>query len=205
MQKDSITARIYGRIKDIGHDEVYIVGDFLDLGEYHAVRKALLRLEETGKIQKIMRGVYYYPRYSELIGEYEAPSPNRVAETMARKFGWTIAPCGDTALNQLGLSTQVPAKWSYISDGPYHEFRIGTITVEFKHRSNREVSGISRQTAAVIQALKAIGKENVTEKHLNIIKRQLSDGEKACALKEAQQATIWVYGMIKRICESSEE
>lgn len=205
MQKDSITARIYGRIKDIGHDEVYIVGDFLDLGEYHAVRKALLRLEETGKIQKIMRGVYYYPRYSELVGEYEAPSPNRVAETLARKFGWTIAPCGDTALNQFGLSTQVPARWSYISDGPYHEFRIGTITVEFKHRSNREVSGLSRQTAAVIQALKAIGKENVTEKHLNIIKRQLSDEEKACALKEAQQATIWVYGIIKRICESSEE
>ena len=77
--------------------------------------------------------------------------------------------------------------------------------MEFKHRSNREVSGLSRQTAAVIQALKAIGKENVTEKHLNIIKRQLSDEEKACALKEAQQATIWVYGIIKRICESSEE
>ncbi len=205
MQKGSTTARIYGRIKEIGHDEVYIVGDFLDLGEYHAVRKALLRLEETGKIQKIMRGVYYYPRYSELIGEYEAPSPNRVAETLARKFGWTIAPCGDTALNQLGLSTQVPAKWSYISDGPYHEFRIGTVTIEFKHRSNREVSGLSRKTAAVIQALKVIGKENVTEKHLNIIKRQLSDGEKACALKEAQQATIWVYGMIKRICELSEK
>lgn len=65
-----------------------------------------------------MRGVYYYPRYSELIQEYETPSPNKVTEAIARKFNWTIAPCGDTALNMLGLATQVPAKWSYISDGP---------------------------------------------------------------------------------------
>ena len=71
MQKDSVITQIYDRIKAAGHDEVFIVGDFLDLGEYHAVRRALLRLEEAGCIQKIMRGVFYYPRYSELIDEYE--------------------------------------------------------------------------------------------------------------------------------------
>lgn len=108
-------------------------------------------------------------------------------------------------MNQLGLSTQVPAKWSYISSGPYHEFQIGTIIMKFKHRSNREISGISRQTAAIIQALKAIGEENVAEAHLGIIKRRLPDEEKACMLKEARQAPVWVYGMIKRMCESSGE
>ena len=201
MQKDSIITQIYERIKEIGHDEVYIVGDFLDLGEYHAVRKALLRLDESGKIQKIMRGVYYYPRYSELIDEYEAPSPGKVADPLARKFGWTIAPCAETALNQLGLSTQVPAKWSYISDGPYHEFQIGAFTIEFKHRNNREISGISRQSATVIQTLKAIGKGNVTDTQMDIIRHQLSDKDKATMLKEAQQATVWVYDLIKQICE----
>ena len=201
MQKDSIVTRIFERIKENGYDEVYIVGDFLDLGEYHAVRKALLRLEETNKIQKIMRGVYYYPKYSELIGEYEAPAPNKVAETLARKFKWTIAPCGDTALNQLGLSTQVPARWSYISDGPYHEFQLGTLIIEFKHRSNRDISGISRQTATLIQALKALGKENITETHLEIIKRHLTNEEKVCAQKEAQQAAVWIYDTIKQACE----
>lgn len=201
MQKYSIITQIYERIKKVGHDEVYIVGDFLDLGEYHAVRKALLRLDESGKIQKIMRGVYYYPRYSELIEEYEAPSPGKVAETLARKFGWSIAPCAETALNQLGLSTQVPAKWSYISDGPYHEFQIGAFTIEFRHRSNREISGISRQTATIIQALKAIGKNNVTDMQMDIIRRQISDEDKATVLKEAQQATVWVYDLMKQICE----
>ena len=179
----------------------YIIFETIDLGEYNAVRRALLRLEESGKIQKIMRGVFYYPRYSYLLDEFESPSPGKVAETLARKFGWTIAPCGDTALNQLGLSTQVPAKWSYISDGPYHEFQIGAFTIEFKHRNNREISGISRQSATVIQTLKAIGKGNVTDTQMDIIRHQLSDKDKATMLKEAQQATVWVYDLIKQICE----
>lgn len=165
------------------------------------MRRALLRLEEAGNIQKIMRGIYYYPRYSKLIDEFEAPSPTKVAETLARKFRWTIAPCGDTALNQLGLSTQVPAKWSYISDGSYHEFQVGTIIMEFKHRSNREISGISRQTATIIQALKAIGRDNIRETHLSIIRRYLSDEEEVCILEEAKQAPVWIYSIIKSICE----
>lgn len=205
MQKDSVTAQIYNRIQETGHDEIFIVADFLDLGEYHAVRKALLRLEESQKIQKIMRGIYYYPRYSELIEEYEAPSPGKVAETLARKFGWTIAPCGDTALNQIGLSTQVPAKWSYISNGPYHEFQIGSITIEFKHRNNRELSGISLKTATMIQALKAIGQNNVTEEQLNIIRRWLTAADMERALKEAQQTAVWVYELVKRICADNKE
>lgn len=201
MQKNSIATRIYDRIKTTGHDEAYIVNDFLDLGDYHAVRKALLRLEEAGKIRKIGRGVYYDPRYSQLIDEFEAPSPNKVAEALSRKFNWTIAPCGNTALNRLGLSTQVPAQWSYISDGPYYKFQIGSIAIEFKRRNNREISKVSRQTATIIQALKAIGKDNVTDKHLDIIKRRLSANEKALILKEGKQASVWVYGMIKRICD----
>lgn len=64
VQKDSIITQFYERIKEQWHEEVYIVSDFLNLGEYHTVRKAIIRLEELGKI---MRGVYYYPRYSALI------------------------------------------------------------------------------------------------------------------------------------------
>ena len=69
-----------------------------------------------------MQGLYYAPRFSELLQEYEEPSPNEIAHAIARKNRWSIVPEGNTALNQLGLSTQVSAKWSYISSGPYAEF-----------------------------------------------------------------------------------
>lgn len=200
MHQNSIARQMMERIESGSRDNVYIASDFIDLGEYNAVRQALLRLEKAGKLQKIMRGVYYYPRYSELIQEYEAPSPNKVAEAIARKFNWTIAPCGDTALNMLGLSTQVPAKWSYISDGPYHQFQVGNIFLEFKHRNNREISGMSPLTAMIIQALKAIGKENLNEVQFEIIRRRLSDEDKATVLNEAQQSSVWLNNTIKQIC-----
>ncbi len=202
MRNDSVITLILERFRQTRDDEILSAYDFLDLGEYHAVRKALLRLDKAGKIQKVMRGLYYCPRYCKLIDEYEAPSPDNVAKTLARKYGWTIAPCGATALNQLGLSTQVPAKWSYISDGPYHKFQVGSVTIEFRHRTNREISKISSKTATIIQALKAIGKDNVAEKQLNLLRCQLSDKEKETALKEAQQATVWVYKLIKQVCRT---
>lgn len=200
MHQDSITHQVMERIESGSRDNVYIASDFFDLGEYNAVRQALLRLEKAGKIQKIMRGVYYYPRYSELIQEYETPSPNKVAEAIARKFNWTIAPCGDTALNMLGLSTQVPAKWSYISDGPYNQFQVGNVALEFKHRNNREISRMSPITAMIIQALKAIGKGNLNKKQFEIIRRRLSDADKVAVLNETQQTSVWLNNTIKQIC-----
>ena len=204
MHQDSITRLVFVRIEKGSRDTVYVAADFLDLGEYNAVRQALLRLEKAERIQKIMRGVYYYPRYSELIGEFEAPSPTKVAEALARKFNWTIAPCGDTALNQLGLSTQVPAKWSYISDGPYHDFQIGNLTIEFKRRNNREISGKSPMTALLIQALKALGKGNIDDSQIRAIQRRLTKEDKALILKEAQKSAMWVYDVTKRICSREE-
>lgn len=200
MQKNSVIAQIYDRIIAIGHDEMFIVNDFLDLGEYHTVRKSLLRLEKLNYIKKVMRGVFYYPRYSKLIEEFEVPSPNKVAETLARKFNWTIAPCGDTALNLLGLSTQVPAKWIYISDGPYREFNLVNINIVFKHVNNRNISGISTKTATIIQALKEIGKDNVSEKHIDIIKSRLSESDKSNILMEGKQSSMWIYNVLKLIC-----
>lgn len=202
MHQDCVACRIMNRIEEYSatDDFVYTSADFIDLGEYHAVRQALVRLEKSGIIQRIIRGVYYKPRYSELIREYSAPSPSKVAEAIARKYNWTIAPCGETALNLMGLSTQVPAKWSYISDGPYHQFQVGNLTIEFKHRNNREISGMSFKTAAVIQALKALGKENIGETQINIIKRNIKEEEKATILKEGRQSSVWIYDMIKRIC-----
>ena len=205
MHKDSIACQIMERIERTSRDSVYIAIDFTDLGDYNAVRQALLRLEKSGKIQKIMRGVYYYPRYSELIQEYEAPSPGKVAEAIARKFNWTIAPCGDTALNMLGLSTQVPAKWSYVSDGPYHQFQVGNLLIEFKHRNNREISGMSSLTAMVIQALKAIGKENIDDTQIDIIRLNLGNDEKANLLREAQHSSVWIREVVMRICSEEEK
>ena len=159
-----------------------------------------MRLSADNTVKCVMRGVFYKPEYSKLLDEYIAPAPDAVANAVARKYGWSIIPCGDTALNLLGLSTQVPVVWSYVSDGPYKEYSYDNTTIKYKHTTNREISKISPKTALVIQALKTIGKENIRTETIEIIKAETTPDERKTMLSEAQYATAWIYKAIKTIC-----
>ena len=200
IMRDISKEAIKNNIKKMDYGTVFVAKDFLEVTEYETARKALNRLTDDGVIKKVIRGVYYNPRHSEKLKEHEAPSPHKVALAIARKFNWNIAPSGMTALNILGLSTQVPAKWSYISDGAYNSFKIDNITVEFKHRNNREITGMSYKTALVIQGIKAIGKGNVDDDVISKIRTLLTDEELQVLLSESKPTTVWVYQIIRKIC-----
>ena len=88
---------------------VFVATDFADITDKKTASVILTRIESEGIIRRVLRGVYDKPEYNEFLKEYIAPIPDNVAHALARNFGWTIVPCGDTALNLLGLSTQVPA------------------------------------------------------------------------------------------------
>ena len=199
---------IYAQIKELiaqaNPETVFVASDFSHIAPINTVRQCLSRLEKSKQIVRVMRGVYYQPAYSELLQEYESPSSYHVAMALARNFGWTIAPSGAAALNMLGLSTQVPAHWSFISNGPYRSFSFGNITIEFKHCSSKEISGMSPKTVLVIQAIKALGKENIDEENLQKIRRSLSVEEKIALLEEARRTTAWIYEAIKKVCKQTE-
>ena len=184
---------------------VFSTVDFADVIENSRVGVILSRLEEDGVIRRVMRGIYDKPVYNDFLKEYIAPSPSLVAEALARNFGWTIVPCGDTALNILGLSTQVPAAWSYVSDGTYKEYTYDNTTIKFKKTTNKEISKLSYKTALVVQALKALGKDNIDDTIINKLKNDLTVEEKATALLEAKAATSWIYEFIKLICKGDEK
>lgn len=199
---------IYAQIKELIAQEnsaaVFVASDFSHIAPINTVRQCLSRLEKSEQIVRVMRGVYYQPAYSELLQEYEAPSPHHVAMALARKFGWAIAPSGAAALNMLGLSTQVPAHWSFVSDGPYRSFSFGNITIEFKHCRSKEISRMSYKTALVTQAIKALGKENLDESNIQRIRRALSAEERIYLLEETSHTTAWIYEAIKKVCKQTE-
>ena len=197
MKRTISISQIEDRIRNSPKGTIFVTSDFTDLASSDAANKALLRLEKAGLIRRILFGVYEYPEYNEFLGEYVEPSPDMVAHALARKFGWTIVPCGDTALNMLGLSTQVPAVWLYVSDGTYKEYTYGNTVIRFKRTTNKEISKISYKTALVIQALKALGKENITDEIINQIASVTTDEEKTAMFAEAKYATSWIYDVIK--------
>lgn len=192
--------KIQARIEEAAEGTVFVSSDFADIAETETVRRNLNRITKTGKLCRILNGVYEKPKYSKLLDEYVAVDPDAVAEALARNYHWTIAPCGNTALNLLGLSTQVTAVWSYISDGPYKTYQWDSIKLEFKHRTNKEISGLSYMTRIVIQALKTLGKENVTDEVCRFLSGKLTDGDKKACLLEATESTDWVYNRIREIC-----
>ena len=101
----------------------------------------------------------------------------------------------------LGLSTQVTAVWSYISDGPYKTYEWNSTKLEFKHRTNKEITGLSYMTSLVIQALKTLGRGQCDAgDHTDTLSEKLSEDEKQACLKEATEATDWVYDTIRKMC-----
>ncbi|BCK45370.1 hypothetical protein DAT300_09090 [Streptococcus suis] len=198
----NIKAKIKNKIDNLSDGAVFISNDFLEIADYETVRKTLNRFVNEGTIQRVVNGVYYKPRYIELIGEYESPSINEVAIAIARKYNWTIAPSGNTALNLLGLSTQVPAQWTYISDGRYVDFLIGNTKLVFKRTTNSTISNMSQLTALVIQAIKAIGKDNISEEQILYLKKRLTKSDKEKLLEEGKTTSAWIYKNLKKIGES---
>ena len=192
---------IKNRILSSEDGSVFSTSDFADIADTNTVRSALYRLVKDNILRRIINGIYEKPKYSKLLDEYVAADPAAVAQALARSYHWTIAPCGNTALNLLGLSTQVTAVWSYISDGPYKTYEWNSTKLEFKHRTNKEITGLSHMTSLVIQALKTLGKANVTEKTIQILRFRLSKEDKAVMLTEAAESTDWVYNTIRKIAE----
>lgn len=194
----------HGRIREIinksEYGTVFVSADFTDITDKKTVNVILERIASGGQLRRIIRGVYDKPLYNYFLDEYLVPSPDLVANALARNYGWSIVPCGDTALNLLGLSTQVPAAWTYVSDGPYKEYSFENIALKFKRITNKEISKLSYKSALVVQALKALGKENVTDSVLLKLKNDLTADEKNKLLNETKSVTSWIYEYIKIIC-----
>ena len=198
---NSYLDQIKNRINDFDSRKVFINNDFLDIAGNETVRRTLNQLVSENKIKRVINGFYYNPIYSELIGEYEAVSIHELALAIARKYNWNIAPYNSTALNLLGLSTQVPTHYKYISSGRYKEYKIGDTILEFKKVNPGEISNMSLKTATVIQAIKSLGKENITNEVIQKIRKNLTEKEKLDLMNESKSVPSWIYEVIREIKE----
>lgn len=194
MSEQRAIAELISRAKP---GEIFVPSDFAEVGSADSVRKALSRLMKTGELERPMRGLYRKPRHSTFLDKKVPASPDEIAEALARKFEWRIAPYGDTALNKLGVDSQVPSVIRYVSDGPYRTYQYGPYTIEFRHTANRDLSRLSPVAATVVQALKALGKDGVTEDKLDIISARLDDSQMEKLASETRNATSWVRAAVK--------
>ncbi len=198
--ENKVISRIYGRGRGWAFTKTDFVAEF---GEAN-IHQSFSSLAKAGKIRRVCRGVYDYPSYSELLNRQLSPDLDQVAHALARKFNWRIQPSGDAALNLLGLSTQVPGRWIYLSDGPSREYEVGDRALVFKQSALKDVGFKFRESGLVVQALKALGREHVDGKVIEGIRRQLESKGCERIRRDTRSVTGWIYETIKRICRAGD-
>ena len=194
MAIDKIKRRIIGK----GRGAVFTPADFLDLGSRASVDQTLSRLTDQGVIRRLARGIYDYPMTSPRLGRL-SPDPDAVAAAIARKDGRVVQVSPARAANMLGLTTQVPAKAVYLTDGPSRTKQIGAQTIIMRNAAARNLVGAGKPTGAVFQALRYLGKDGVDASVVARLSRTIDADPRRALVKDALQAPGWMRPVVQQI------
>ena len=175
--------------------------DFTDLASYKTISKCLERLEDTKEIKRVHHGIYSLNLFDDVLNLPVLPSIDDIVNCLSRKHKWIICPTGNAALNVMGLSTQVPASYTFLSSGPYKNYLIYDVRVSLKRTMTRELIDYSYKTMLLIQCIKAIGQDNITYEDMTILKNKLSPTDKITALVETLTIQAWIRKIIVSICK----
>src|SRR5947208_9908945 len=192
----SIDSRILARINGWERGAVFVPGDFLDLGSREAVDLALHRFARKGTIRRLARGVYDFPKEHPVLGLL-APSAEAVAHALAGRDRTRLQPAGAYAANALGLSEQVPAKAVFLTDGPARTVKIGPTTIQLRRTTARNMATAGRLSGLLIQALRELGKEHITQERREHLKQTLPAEKRRELIKDLKLAPAWMHAIFR--------
>jgi hypothetical protein len=176
---------------------LFFAEDFANLGSPENVRKALERLQKRKKLIRVAQGIYVRPKQNAYIGSV-LPSAEQVAAAIAKRDRARILPTGSAALNALGLSTQVPMKIILLTDGTARLIKVGNRTIKFKKTTPRNLTVKGAISSLVIQGLKAIGKDKLSEsdeqKLLSLLRKEKYED----LLHDIRLAPMWIQQIMKK-------
>lgn len=198
----SIANKIYKRIRDRKRGWVFTPRDFLDLGGREVVDQTLSRLVKSEKIRRLRRGIYDYPQFHPRFGEM-SPNLYNVAKAIAKSSDSRIQISGARAANSLGLSTQVPAKLVFLTDGSSRKIQIGNQTIIFKKTTPRKLVGINEISGTVFQAFRYLGSNVVDNSTIERLSISLDPKDKKVLSRDVPSAPTWMQNAINQIIQST--
>jgi len=195
----SLHQSLLHRLQTAPAGSVFTPRDFVALGSRDAVDQALSRLVRAGDLQRVGRGLYHVPQVNKRFGITVPPDADQLATAVARQTGSRIMPTGAAAANQLGLSTQVPARAVYLTDGRSRHLRVGNFDIQFKHVAQRNFNVRHPSSALVFQALRYLGKSGVGDRTLRALRAALTPAQRRALIADARYAPGWVAGVVKKL------
>ena len=182
---------------------IFFSDDFIDLGTPDAIRQTLARFCKEGLIIRVAQGIYCYPEIEEKLGlGILQPSFEQIAEAMAKRDHARIAPTGVYALNVLGLSTQVPMNYVYLTDGSKRHVEISNGRgITFKNTAPKNLAFQSRLAMLITFALKSLKKENIEDWQIKRIKDLLQNESKESVMADFKLMPVWIRNIIRQAYE----
>ncbi len=200
---DSITSKIEQHILSLKRGNIFFPDDFIEYGSADAIRQCLTRLCKDDKIIRIAQGIYCFPEIEEKLGLGVLQPPiEHIAEAMAKRDHARIIPTGAYALNILGLSTQVPMNYVYLTDGSNRHIDISNGRgITFKKTAPKNLAFQSRLAMLITLALKSLKKDNIEDWQLGRIKELLSNEPKEKVMGDLKLMPSWIRNIIKESYE----
>ena len=186
---------ILTKIKKLPPGELVFPTDFRGLGSEAAIKMALSRLVREKKFERIAHGIYLIPRTDPLLGKLH-PSLESIAQAIADREHVRIRPAGAYALNKLGLSTQVPMKLVYITDGASRQIKIGKGGIKFKATTPKKLSLKGKISSLVIQALDELGSKAINDEMKRKIQVLLEKENPKNLKADIKLAPAWINDFI---------
>lgn len=195
----SIKTDILERIKKRGKGYIFFPLDFPTVGTADTVVLALHRLVNEKAILRLGKGIYYYPKIDEELGIVLLPSLEDIAFAVANRDGVKIRPTGAKALNELGLSTQVPMNVVFLTSGRSKTIRIGKNTITFQSEKTRRMKLKGTTLGKLLLGLETLGKESIDPDLLTEIERMLSRFGSEEIRREAKKASPWIRDLLVNV------
>ncbi len=191
---EQILSLIYGNRRGW----VFTPDNFKHLGSRDSIASALKRHKQSSLIRQLARGVYDYPKIDPELGILE-PSAETIAKTLAGRDATRLQPSGAYAANLLGLSTQVPMKIVYLTDGRSRTVQLGQRQIILKNTTPRNMATANKISGLVIQALRYLGKDNITQEEIATLKMRLSPTDRKQLIADIRYAPEWVAEIFREL------
>lgn len=198
MSKESYieeSKTLKSRIKALPVDSVLFRSDY---PEYHSefVGSTLAELTESGVLFKMAQGIYVKPQKSRF--GLVLPSIEKIVQAIAMRDNAEVLPTGTTALNALGLSTQVPMNYSYLTSGSERTIKLANRQVVLKRGVPKNFCYKTRLIALLTQALRTLKQENIGDSELQIIRELINkETDKESLAKDVDAMPGWMKRIIK--------
>ena len=181
-------------------DTIFFRNDF---PQYHpeSVGRILSDLTDKGVLVRIASGIYVKPRQRKF--GMAMPSIELIVKAVAERDKAQVLPSGATAQNALGLSTQVPMSYSFLTTGSARNMDIGNRKVTLKRGVPRNFAYKTQLIALLVQALRSLGEQNVDEEKLSQIRHLINREEDITALKhDVAIMPEWMRRIVKPMLNS---